>query len=188
MTVHGAEPGVYIQFESPPGVEMKLETLEDRRQGIELVAVQRIAAGPEEPVVQLATVFVPDGSLKHFFNRFEQYERERTRKDEPRHKDMIDFIEAQSRSARMAEPARYASHGLRFELNSPTENVDDFRKRLNRRALDEDEEKPAAGGDAAAWYLGEAPPPPPSKCDRRPQSAQVHLRDMHSPHRNHSGL
>jgi len=94
VTVHGAEPGVYIQFESPPGVEMKLETLEDRRQGIELVAVQRIAAGPEEPVVQLATVFVPDGSLKHFFNRFEQYERERTKKDEPRHKDMVDRIAA----------------------------------------------------------------------------------------------
>ncbi len=94
MTVHGAEPGVYIQFESPPGVEMKLESLEDRRQGIELVAVQRVAAGPEESVVQLATVFVPDGSLKHFFNRFEQYERERTKKDEPRHKDMVDRIAA----------------------------------------------------------------------------------------------
>jgi hypothetical protein len=94
VTVHGAEPGVYIQFESPPGVEMKLESLEDRRQGIELVAVQRIAAGPEEPVVQLATVFIPDGSLKHFFGRFEQYERERTRKGEPRHKDMVDRIAA----------------------------------------------------------------------------------------------
>ncbi|HLH12723.1 MAG TPA: S8 family peptidase [Methylovirgula sp.] len=94
MSVHGAEPGVYIQFESAPGVEMKLESLEDRRQGIELVAVQRIAAGPEEPIVQLATVFIPDGSLKHFFSRFEQYERERTKKDEPRHKDMVDRIAA----------------------------------------------------------------------------------------------
>jgi hypothetical protein len=50
---------------------------------------------------------------------------------------------------------RYASHGLRFELKYPTETVDEFRKRLNRRALDEDEDKPAAGGDAAAWFLGE---------------------------------
>ena len=94
MTVHGAEPGVYIQFESPPGVELKLESLEDRRRGIELVAVQRVAAGPDEPIVQMATVFVPDGSLKHFFDRFEQYERERTKKDEPRHKDMVDRIAA----------------------------------------------------------------------------------------------
>ncbi len=50
---------------------------------------------------------------------------------------------------------RYASHGLRFELKYPTETVDEFRKRLNQRALDEDEDKPAAGGDAAAWFLGE---------------------------------
>jgi hypothetical protein len=94
VTVHGAEPGVYIQFESPPGVELKLESLEDRRRGIELVAVQRLAAGPDEPIVQLASVFVPDGSLKHFFDRFEQYERKRTKKDEPRHKDMVDRIAA----------------------------------------------------------------------------------------------
>lgn len=50
---------------------------------------------------------------------------------------------------------RYASHGLRFELKYPTETVNEFRKRLNQRALDEDEDKPAPGGDAAAWFLGE---------------------------------
>jgi hypothetical protein len=50
---------------------------------------------------------------------------------------------------------RYASHGLRFDLKSPTETIDEFRKRLNQRALDEDEEKPGPGGDAAAWFLGE---------------------------------
>jgi hypothetical protein len=83
---------------------MKLESLEDRRQGIELVAVQRVAAGPEEPVVQLATVFVPDGSLKHFFNRFEQYERERTKKDEPRHKDMVGILPCQSSTADLWAP------------------------------------------------------------------------------------
>jgi hypothetical protein len=36
----------------------------------------------------------------------------------------------------------------------PTESVDEFRKRLNDRALDEEEEKPHAAGDAS-WYLGE---------------------------------
>jgi len=40
-------------------------------------------------------------------------------------------------------------------LKYPTETVDEFRKRLNQRALDEDEDKPAAGGDAEAWFLGE---------------------------------
>ena len=40
-------------------------------------------------------------------------------------------------------------------MKYPTETVDEFRKRLNQRALDEDEQKPATGGDATAWYLGE---------------------------------
>jgi hypothetical protein len=50
---------------------------------------------------------------------------------------------------------RYASHGLRFEVKRPTESIDDFRKRLNQRALDEDEKKPTAAGDSSDWYLGE---------------------------------
>lgn len=50
---------------------------------------------------------------------------------------------------------RYASHGLHFEVKGPTESVDEFRKRLNQRALDEDEERPSAGGDSSEWYLGE---------------------------------
>src|SRR5437667_12913159 len=38
IEVPTAKPGIYIQFESPPGVDLKLESLEDRRRGIELVA------------------------------------------------------------------------------------------------------------------------------------------------------
>jgi hypothetical protein len=97
ISVHGAEPGIYIQFESPPNVELKLESLEDRRKGIELVAVQN-APGVERATIQLATVFVPDGSLKHFFDRFEQYERLKTKKNEPRHKDLVDRIAALRRA------------------------------------------------------------------------------------------
>ena len=43
IRVHGATPGLYIQFESPPGVELKLESLEDKRKGIEVVAVRTLA-------------------------------------------------------------------------------------------------------------------------------------------------
>ena len=92
ITVHGAEPGLYIQFESQPGIELKLELLEDRRKGIELVAVQTFKPEPEGEVVQRATVFVPDGKLKHFVSRFEQYASEQTKKGEPRHKDLVDRI------------------------------------------------------------------------------------------------
>ena len=49
---------------------------------------------------------------------------------------------------------RYASHGLRFDVKGPTESVEEFRKRLNQQALDEDEEKPSTSGNSADWYLG----------------------------------
>ena len=50
---------------------------------------------------------------------------------------------------------RYASHGLRFSVIKPTESIDEFRKRLNQRALEDNEEKPITGGDSSDWYLGE---------------------------------
>jgi len=49
---------------------------------------------------------------------------------------------------------RYQSHGLRFELKGPTESLDEFRKRLNKRALDADESRSSSGGDNDGWYLG----------------------------------
>lgn len=49
---------------------------------------------------------------------------------------------------------QYASHGLRFDLKTPTETVDEFRKRLNQRALDEDEDRPDTT-DTTGWFLGE---------------------------------
>lgn len=49
---------------------------------------------------------------------------------------------------------RYASHSLRFDLKYPTETIDEFRKRLNQRALDEDESKPGSTG-SSEWFLGE---------------------------------
>ncbi|MEM7353286.1 MAG: S8 family peptidase [Acidobacteriota bacterium] len=49
---------------------------------------------------------------------------------------------------------RYASHGFRFDVKKPTESVDEFRKRLNRQALD-DGEKKMGSGDSSGWFLGE---------------------------------
>uniref|UniRef100_UPI000225F86F S8 family serine peptidase n=1 Tax=Paracoccus sp. TRP TaxID=412597 RepID=UPI000225F86F len=51
---------------------------------------------------------------------------------------------------------RYASHGLRFDMKLPTESTDEFHKRLNQKALEEDEGKPAPAGGLADWYIGEA--------------------------------
>jgi len=49
---------------------------------------------------------------------------------------------------------RYQSHGLRFEVKGPTESLDEFRKRLNQSALDEEENRPSSGSDNDGWYLG----------------------------------
>jgi len=96
VIVHGAEPGLYVQFESQPGVELKLESLEDRVSGIELVAVQDVERGSQK--VQLATVFIPDGKLKRFVKKIEDYASKKTAKGVPRHKDLIDRIAALQRA------------------------------------------------------------------------------------------
>jgi Subtilase family len=49
---------------------------------------------------------------------------------------------------------RYASHQLRFDLREPDETNDDFRKRINRRALAEEEERPVRVTEADDWYVG----------------------------------
>src|SRR5690606_8425812 len=98
IAVHGAAPGVYVQFDSPPGVELKIESLEDKRKGIEVVAVRTTQLQPGQAPVQRATVFVPDGQVKHFITRFEQYSHEQTKKGEPRHKEAIDRIAALRRA------------------------------------------------------------------------------------------
>jgi hypothetical protein len=49
---------------------------------------------------------------------------------------------------------RYASHGLRFEVRRPTESNDDFRKRINQLALEEEEQRPRSQTDASEWQFG----------------------------------
>src|SRR5262245_878136 len=98
IVVQGAAPGVYVQFDSPPGVALKVESLEDKRKGIEVVAVRTASTDPQQAPVQRATVFVPDGQIKHFIGRFEQYAQQQTKKGEPRHKDTVDRIAALRRA------------------------------------------------------------------------------------------
>ncbi len=49
---------------------------------------------------------------------------------------------------------RYASHGLRFDVKRPLESLDEFRKRLNKEAREEEEDAPSSG-ENQAWMLGE---------------------------------
>jgi len=49
---------------------------------------------------------------------------------------------------------RYASHALRFELNSPGESKSEFAKRVNKAARNADEQKPETKSPSDHWRLG----------------------------------
>ncbi|MBF0583698.1 MAG: hypothetical protein HQL80_05615 [Magnetococcales bacterium] len=87
ISVTGAEAGITVEFESPAGFDLKLESLENKTKRIELLNV-RYQSTQDDQQVQLATVFIPDGSLKHFFDRFEEYAEKTTDKGKPCHKDL----------------------------------------------------------------------------------------------------
>lgn len=94
IEVHGAVPGLYVQFESQPGVPLQVTSFEDSRQGIEVVAVSYSKTDEPEPRrIERATVFVPDGKVKHFLKRFESYSKTTPKKErERRYEDMIDPV------------------------------------------------------------------------------------------------
>lgn len=96
MHVHGAVPGLYVQFESQPGVPLNLSSLEDARQGVELVAVSHSQTEEAQPrQIERATVFVPEGKVKHFVTRFDSYSKTTPKaKGERRHEAMLDPVAA----------------------------------------------------------------------------------------------
>lgn len=50
---------------------------------------------------------------------------------------------------------RYASHALRFELNSPGEGKDELIKRINKAARDEEERHPGTESASKYWKIGQ---------------------------------
>jgi uncharacterized membrane protein len=49
---------------------------------------------------------------------------------------------------------RYASHGLRFDMQTPTESLKEFRRRINKLVLEEDDEIELTASDSKDWKLG----------------------------------
>jgi hypothetical protein len=65
--------GTYISFQSFPGLELALESLDVQRAGEqpELVAVRE--ADSKDGTIQIATVYIPDGKKQYFLKRLTQY-------------------------------------------------------------------------------------------------------------------
>ena len=84
--------GAYLQFESEPGFDLKFESLDVVRSGIELCSVR----ADSEKRVQ-ATVFVPDGKLSYFLKRINDYRYKDTTPNQagttsPKNRELVESI------------------------------------------------------------------------------------------------
>lgn len=66
-----AREGMYLEFESAPGFELKVKSLEDLRANVRLLNVRTLTVG--ENTVQRATIFVPHDKRAHFLKKTEAY-------------------------------------------------------------------------------------------------------------------
>ncbi len=80
--------GIYIQFESEPNFELKFESLEATRSGIELLAVRQVEKKT------FATVFVPEGKLDILTKKIADYlEKDTTSTSgKAKHKQLVESI------------------------------------------------------------------------------------------------
>lgn len=82
-----AEEGIYLSFKSEPGFDLRLDSLESTRPGIELLTVRKIDAR------EWATVFVPEGKLTYFIKKVEDYRDKLTGKiKNPLNQPLVDSI------------------------------------------------------------------------------------------------
>ena len=63
------------------------------------------------------------------------------------------FIEPNPSQRGVRSRYRYASHGLRFDVKRPLESTDDFRRRINLAAREEEKGPSGSGGDSF-WLIG----------------------------------
>lgn len=79
--------GIYIEFESEQDFQLKFESLENTGTGIEVENVREIEGRT------YATVYVPDGELKYFISKINQYIEKNTKiSDQPKNKKLIENI------------------------------------------------------------------------------------------------
>jgi hypothetical protein len=64
------------------------------------------------------------------------------------------FVEPNPGRRGWARRYAYPSHGLRFSVRRPTETTEDFRKRVNLQAREEEERAPSNQSDASEWFFG----------------------------------
>jgi hypothetical protein len=81
-----AQAGIYLEFESEPAFDLKFESLEASKQGIELLSVGLVGEKT------LATVFVPEGKLSYFEKLLTAYRDRESPNGKPKNRDFIEGI------------------------------------------------------------------------------------------------
>lgn len=108
-----AKKGVHLEFESEPGFDLELDSLDSTRPNdLQLVNVRE---KPGAPDVKLATVFVPEGKLQKLESKLQAYASEDTSTGKPRNQKLAEKI-AQIRLAHLLsfwtdDPSRIPSSG-----------------------------------------------------------------------------
>lgn len=66
------------------------------------------------------------------------------------------FIEPSPGELQTQNRYTYTSHGLRFDINTPAEfnNIENFKKRINKEAREDKEDKPEFKGFGGRWLIG----------------------------------
>ena len=85
--------GTYLEFEGSPGYDLNTKSLEDKRRGIRLLNVRKLAS-PDEPEMQLerATVFIPKGRESYFLKKIQAYKTEETKKGNFKNAALVESI------------------------------------------------------------------------------------------------
>jgi hypothetical protein len=91
--LEGTTPGIYVVFESFPGLELALERLDPRqgRSHPELVSVREVVI--DGLAVMQATVRIPDGKAGYFLGRIEKY-LETATADRPNQGEFVDRVQS----------------------------------------------------------------------------------------------
>jgi len=94
---HSEKNGIYLEFQSSPGFELAVKSLEDLRKGVRLCNVRTVKQPTQDDNLEpkqitFATVYIPNNKKKIFFNKVEKYLQENTRKGKPKNANLLDSI------------------------------------------------------------------------------------------------
>lgn len=98
---HAVRQGVYLQFKSSPGFDLKIKSLEDMRsrkirlcnvkKEVEIVYDEQTREETEKEIL-LATVYIANEKRHFFINKINQYATQEVQSGKPKNADLIDGI------------------------------------------------------------------------------------------------